>query len=144
LIIKNAIGAVIAVGTTALLAVTVVPASASSAVASAATTRGRTIESCDAAGEHTACALNAQASHPLLMHAYLTATPNQVIKGTYTFGCSKTGHGAGEVGNLDSKGPLKLTLRPGFASPVSCSLSLQAHLPGSGKLQVSVTVTDKK
>ena len=141
---RNAIATAIAAGTTVLVAVAAVPASASTATVSAAATRARTIGSCSASGDHAACALTVQANRPALMHAYITAAPKQVIKGQYTFQCSKAGHGAGETGTFDSKGPLKITLRPGFADPASCSISLQGHLPGSGKLQVSVTVTDKR
>jgi hypothetical protein len=77
------------------------------------------------------------------MHAHITATPDQVIKGSYTIQCSGHSHGAGTVGVFDSRGPLRIKLRPGIANPVSCALSLHGHLPGGGKLQVSVTATRK-
>ena len=78
-----------------------------------------------------------------MMHAYLTATPDQAIKGQYNFACARGDRGVGAVGTFDSRRPLSFKLRPGLAHPVTCSLSLQGHLPGSGKLQVSVTTTYK-
>jgi len=151
LITRNAIAGTIAVGAAAALAMAAVPASASTAPASAAqtavsaATRTQTIGSCSASGDHAACALNVQANRPVIMHAHITATPARVIKGRFSFQCSNRNHeGAGEVGVFDSRGPIRLRLRPGIANPVSCSLSLHGHLPGSGKLHVSVTATYKR
>lgn len=67
------------------------------------------------------------------MHAYITATPDQAIKGQYTFQCSNRDRGAGAVGVFDSRGPLSFKLPPGIANPVSCALSLQGHLLGSAQ-----------
>ncbi len=149
--IRNTIAGMIVVGATALVTVPVVHASASTAPVSAApartavtaATRTQTIGSCGANGDHAACALNVQANRPAIMHAYITATPGQVIKGHYIFQCSNHNHGAGSVGFFDSRGPRSFKLRPGIANPVSCALSLQGQLPGGGKLQVSVTATYK-
>ena len=141
---RNAIAAVIAAGATVFVTLAAVPASASSGTASTTAGRTRTIGSCGAAGDHAACALSVQANRPALLHAYLTATPNQVIKGSYSFQCAKDGAGAGAGGSFDSKGPFKFNLRPGFANPATCSLRLQGRLPGSGRLHFSVTVTEKK
>lgn len=151
MITRNAIAGIIAVGAIALVTATVIPASASTAPVSAASprsavtaaTRTQTIGSCSASGGHAACALNVHANRPAVMHAHLTATPEQVIKGHFNFQCSRPGAGAGAVGNFDSRGPFRFKLRPGIANPVSCALSLHGHLPSSGKLQVSVTVTYK-
>jgi hypothetical protein len=140
------------VGATALGTVAAVPASATTAPVRAASarttltppTRTHTIGSCSSSGDHAACALNVRASRPVMMHAYLTATPNQAIEGQYSFACARGNRGAGAVGTFDSRGPLRFKLRPGIAHPVTCSHSLQGHLPGSGKLQVSVTTTYKR
>ena len=148
---RNAIAGVIAMGATALVTVAAVPASATTAPVRAASarttptapTRTHTIGSCSSSGDHAACALNVRASRPVMMHAYLTATPNQAIEGQYTLACAHGDRGAGAGGTFDSRGPLRFKLRPGIAHPVTCSLSLQGHLPGSGKLQVSVTTTYK-
>jgi hypothetical protein len=152
LITTNAIAGTIAVGAAALVTLAAVPASASTAAvraapartAATAATRTQTIGSCSSSGDHAACALNVHANRPAIMHARLTATPDQAIKGRFAFQCSNRNHeGAGEAGVFDSRGPIRLRLRPGIANPVTCSLSLRGHLPGSGKLRVSVTATYK-
>ena len=148
---RNAISGVIAVAATALVTAAAVPASATTAPVSAASarttptapTRTHTVGSCSSSGDHAACALNVRASRPVMMHAYLTATPNQAIEGQYTLVCAHGDRGSGSGGTFDSRGPLRFQLRPGIAHPVTCSLSLQGHLHGSGKLRVSVTTTDK-
>jgi hypothetical protein len=138
LITRNAVAGTIAVGATALMTVAAVPASASTA------TRTQTIGSCVATGSRAGCALNVQANKPVIMHARVTATPNQTIKGQFSFTCSKGNHGAGSAGAFDSRGPHNLKLTPGIAKPTSCSLSIAGHLPKhSGKLQVTVTATYK-
>jgi hypothetical protein len=138
LITRNAVAATVAVGATALMTVAAIPASASTA------TRTQTIGACVASGYRAGCSLNVQASKPVIMHARVTAAPNQTIKGQYSFTCSKGSRGSGEVGAFDSRGPHNLKLTPGVAKPTSCSLSISGHLPAhSGKLQVTVTATDK-
>jgi hypothetical protein len=137
------------VGAAALVTAAAVPALASTARVSAApartaataATRTQALGSCGSNGDHAACALNVQANRPAIMHAYLTATPDQAIKGQYTFQCANRNHGAGAAGVFDSRSPLTFRLQPKIANPVTCSLSLHGHLPGSGKLQVSVTAT---
>ena len=136
MITRNAVAATVAVGATALLTVAAIPASASTA------TRTQTIGACVASGGHAGCALNVQANKPVIMHARVTAAPNQTIKGQYGFTCSKGNHGSGEAGAFDSKGPHNLKLTPGVANPKSCSLTISGHLPAhSGKLQITVTAT---
>jgi hypothetical protein len=138
LITRNAVAASVAVGATALMTVAAVPALASTA------TRTQTIGSCVASGDHAACALSVQANKPVIMHARITAAPNQTIKGQYNFACSKAGKGAGTVGTFDSRGPHNFKLTPAIAKPTSCSLSIAGHLAAhSGKLQVTVTATYK-
>lgn len=151
MITRNTIAGAIAVGATALVTAAAVPASASTVPVSAAPARTsataaprtQTLGSCSSNGDHAACALNVQANRPAIMHAYLTATPDQAIKGQYTFQCSNRNHGAGAAGVFDSRSPLSFRLRPRIANPVTCSVSLHGRLPGSGKLQVSVTATYK-
>jgi hypothetical protein len=151
LITTKAIAGAIAAGAAALVTVAAAPASASTAAVSAAPARTataamwtQTIGSCSSSGDHAVCALNVQASRPAIMHAHLTATPGQAIKGQYSFQCSNRNHSTGVIGLFDSRGPLSFKLRPRIANPVTCSLSLQGHLPGSGKLKVSVTATYKR
>jgi hypothetical protein len=135
--IRNAAAGLAAVGATALVTLAVVPASAATA------TQTKTVGSCTATGTHAACALTVQANRPVIMHARLTAAPDQVVKGQFTFSCSAGNHGTGELGTFDSRHPIRLKLRPGLAHPVSCSLGLQGHLRRSGQLQVAVTATFK-
>ena len=86
---RNAIAGVMAMGATALVTVAAVPASATTAPVRAASarttltalTQTHTIGSCSSSGDHAACALNVRARRPVMMHAYLTATPNQAIEG---------------------------------------------------------------
>jgi hypothetical protein len=66
-----------------------------------APTRTHTIGSCSSSGDHAACALNVRASRPVMMHAYLTATPNQAMEGQYTLVCAHGDRGAG--GTFDSR-----------------------------------------
>lgn len=142
LITTNAITGTIAAGVTALMTAAAAPASATTTASTATWTQ--TIGACSSSGDHAACALNVQASRPAIMRVLITATPGQAIKGQYSFQCSNRNHGAGTAGAFDSLGPLSFTLRPKIANPVTCSLSLQGHLPGAGKLAVSVTATNKR
>jgi hypothetical protein len=108
--------------------------------ATAAVARAGTIGSCSSQGEFALCAASGTANSPAIITVTVTASPNQVVDGNWSMGCSLGTSAAGSSGSFTATTPATRTLKMPFAHPDSCDVAAGAGLlNGSGSIHVSIS-----
>jgi Ricin-type beta-trefoil lectin domain len=113
---------------------------AGAVLAGAAVAGASVIGSCSSQGEFAICATNGTAAKPVAITMTVTASPNQVIDGTWSMGCSKGLSAAGSSGSFAAKTPVTRTMTLPFPHPDSCDVTAGAGLAnGKGTIHVSIS-----